>query len=97
MALSLALPRGGPQNSVGAALPPVGRRTPVFRLKIARISSSRPRQAQNGAERGRESDAGAVMHKKKLGVDPFDGEESDPAKSNAMRKFLPPDIDAHIG
>nr|XP_010918362.1 nucleolar complex protein 4 homolog B isoform X2 [Elaeis guineensis] len=36
----------------------------------------------------RESDAGAVMHKKKLGVDPFDGEESDPAKSNAMRSSL---------
>lgn len=45
----------------------------------------------------RESDAGAVVHKKKLGVDPFNSEEGDPAKSNAMRKFLPQDTDAHIG
>ncbi|KAG1355297.1 putative nucleolar complex protein 4 [Cocos nucifera] len=45
----------------------------------------------------RESDAGAVMHNKKLGVDPFNSEESDPAKSNAMRKFLPRDTDARIG
>lgn len=45
----------------------------------------------------RESDAGAVMHNKKLGVDPFNSEESDPAKCNAMRKFLPQDTDAYIG
>ncbi|XP_038972452.1 LOW QUALITY PROTEIN: glutamate receptor 3.1-like [Phoenix dactylifera] len=36
----------------------------------------------------KESDAGAAMHNKKLGVDPFKSEESDPAKSNAMRSSL---------
>ncbi|WOL09770.1 hypothetical protein Cni_G18523 [Canna indica] len=37
---------------------------------------------------GKESDNGHSMHSKKLGADPFDMEESDPVKSNAMRSSL---------
>lgn len=36
----------------------------------------------------RESDASAVMHSKKQSVDPFNNEEGDPAKSDAMRSSL---------
>lgn len=39
-------------------------------------------------DRERESDADGFMHNKKLSVDPFNSEESDPAKSNAMRSSL---------
>ncbi|RWW09992.1 hypothetical protein BHE74_00035273 [Ensete ventricosum] len=36
----------------------------------------------------RESENGHIILSTKLGTDPFDIQECDPAKSNAMRKFL---------
>jgi hypothetical protein len=35
---------------------------------------------------GKEADCKPVKHKKKHGIDPFNNEETDTAKSNAMRK-----------
>lgn len=39
-------------------------------------------------EDARESDNGHISLSAKLGTDPFNIQECDPAKSNAMRKFL---------
>ena len=39
-------------------------------------------------EDARESDNGNINLSTKLGTDPFNIQECDPAKSNAMRKFL---------